>query len=101
MKHFLLSIAFVLSAAALGAQTNAKLELSVFPNPATEYISVKDNSDLVGEVSVFSIVGRKVKEYTYTKGEQYYIGDLPKGMYLVQLIDHNDRILTTHKMEKR
>jgi len=101
MKHFLLSVAFVLSVVALGAQTNAKLELSVFPNPATEYISVKDNTDLVGEVGVFSLVGRKVKGYTYTKGEQYYVGDLPKGMYLVQLIDHSQRILTTHKIEKR
>jgi len=35
------------------------------------------------------------------KGDQYYILDLIKGMYLVQLLDKNKRILTTQKMEKR
>lgn len=101
MKFLLLVFAFVLSSVALGAQNQSRPDLSVFPNPATEYISIEDHSDLVGEISVISMAGRKVKTFTFTKGEQYYVSDLPKGMYLVQLIDKSKRILTTQKLEKR
>ena len=101
MKNLLLLIVFIMGTVALKAQSNTKPDLSVFPNPATEYISVKDNNDLVGEIAIFSLAGRKVKVFPYSKGEQFYVADLPKGMYLTQLIDHNNRILSTQKMEKR
>jgi len=101
MKHTLLVFALVLVGAALQAQSNSKPDLSVFPNPATEYISVKDNNDAVGFVSVFNLVGKKVKEFEFVKNEQYYVADLPKGMYLVQILDRSKRNLTTQKLEKR
>ena len=101
MKQILLSFAFVLVGAALSAQNNRKPDLSVFPNPATEYISVQDNNDAVGFLSVYNLVGKKVKEFEFVKGEQYHISDLPKGMYLVQILDRSKRNLTTQKIEKR
>jgi hypothetical protein len=103
MKQILLVFAFVLvGAAALTAQqSNSKPDLSVFPNPATEYISVQDKNDAVGFVSVFNLVGKKVKEFEFVKGEQYPVGDLPKGMYLVQILGRSKNTLTTQKLEKR
>ncbi|MBP6827912.1 MAG: T9SS type A sorting domain-containing protein [Saprospiraceae bacterium] len=101
MKKKLLLFVFVLVGLAVQAQSNARADLSVYPNPATDFISVQDNHDAVGQIIIFSIVGRRVKEFEYVKGDQYYISDLSKGMYLVQLLDKNKRILTTQKMEKR
>lgn len=101
MKQLLLSFAFVLVGTALGAQSNSKPDLSVFPNPATEYISVQDKNDAVGFLAVYNLVGKKVKEFEFVKGEQYYIADLPKGMYLVQILDRSKHNLTTQKIEKR
>ncbi len=101
MKQILLSFAFVLVGVALGAQSNSKPDLSVFPNPATEFISVQDKNDAVGYLSVFNLVGKKVKEFEFVKGEQYSVADLPKGMYLVQILDRNKHNLTTQKIEKR
>ncbi len=101
MKRILLVSAFLLIVAAIQAQTSLKPDLSVFPNPATEYISVQDKNDVVGNVYIFNLVGKKVKDFEFVKGEQYYIGDLPKGMYLVQILDRNKRGLTTQKIEKR
>jgi len=103
MKFFLLSIVFVLSAWSLEAQRAAigKSDLSVFPNPANEFISVQDNNDVVGQLAVYSLIGRKLKEFDYVKGEQYPIGDLPKGMYLIQVLDKNREILKTQKIDKR
>jgi len=101
MKRILHLIAFVFLFGALQAQGHSKPELSVFPNPATEFISVQDKNDLVGFVHVISLSGRRVKEFEYSKGEHCSVTDLPKGMYLVQILDRQKRIMTTQKMDKR
>lgn len=102
MKHFILVFAMVLAgSAALQAQNRSKADLSVFPNPTTDFISVKDNNDAVGFIAVFNLVGKKVKEFEFVKGEQYNVADLVKGMYLVQIMDRSKRALVTHKIEKR
>lgn len=103
MKQILLVSAFVLvGAVALTAQSsNSKPDLSVFPNPTSDFISVQDKNDVVGFVSVFNLVGKKVKEFEFVKGEQYSVADLPKGMYLVQILDRAKHTLTTQKLEKR
>jgi Secretion system C-terminal sorting domain len=101
MKLLLLILAFVTSVIALPAQNVSKPDLSVFPNPAADYICVQDNNDLVGHLAVVSMTGRRVKEFEFSKGEHYSIVDLPKGMYLVQILDRNKQVLTTQKLNKR
>lgn len=101
MKQTLLVFFFFLAALALRAQSAPRLDLSVFPNPATDYITVQDNSDAVGQVIVFNLLGKKVKVFEASKGENYYLGDLPKGVYLVQLLGRTKQIMKTQKIEKR
>lgn len=101
MKRLLLLFALVLTGLALKAQNIAKPELSVFPNPAIDYISINDEADAVGHLAIFNLVGKKVKEFTFVKGESYYVADLPKGMYLVQIQDRSHKVLTTQKVNKR
>jgi hypothetical protein len=101
MKQLLLVFAFSLAGIALRAQSAQQPDLSVFPNPVTDYISVQDNNDAVSQLIVFNLVGKKVKVFEYAKGEQYYIADLVKGVYLVQILDHRKQILRTQKIEKR
>ena len=93
---------FLLCVVAVQAQNASKADLSVYPNPTTEYISVNDNnSDMIGHLVVFNLVGKKVKEFDYVKGETYYVADLPKGMYLVQIQNRNRDVLKTQKVDKR
>lgn len=101
MKKILLILAFFTSALAAQAQVATKPDLSVFPNPTSDYISVQDNNDAVGHLAIVSMTGRKVKEFEFAKGEQYSVTDLPKGMYLVQILDRNKHIITTQKLNKR
>jgi Secretion system C-terminal sorting domain len=106
MKQFLLALVFLLLGAftALHAQSAGSKQqpLSVYPNPAIDYIFVKDaNRDDISNLFVFNLVGKRVKEFDYQKGERYYVGDLPKGMFLVQIIDKDKRIITTQKIDKR
>lgn len=102
MKHVLLLLFFfVMFGAAAKAQQGSNVNLSVFPNPTTEYISVQDDNDIVSHVVVFNLVGKKMKVFPFLKGESYYVADLPKGMYLVQIIDKSSKVLNTQKLNKR
>lgn len=101
MKKLLLVFSLVLTAFFVQAQNAPRPELSVFPNPAEDFVMVQDNSDAVGQVIVFNFLGKKVKTFEAAKGEHYYIGDLPKGVYFVQLFGRNKLVLKTQKIEKR
>ena len=101
MRFFLLFILLIAFTIAGRAQTTAKGGLSVFPNPATEYITVNDAGESIEQVAIFNLVGKKVKEFEFVRGESYPVSDLPKGIYLVQLLDRNKRTIKTQKVEKR
>ncbi len=101
MKLLLPLFIFMLFGVAVQAQITNKADLSVYPNPTTEYISVNDNNDAVGFIAIFNLVGKKVKEFDFVKGESLFVADLPKGMYLVQLQNRGRQVLKTQKVDKR
>lgn len=75
--------------------------ISIYPNPATDFISV-DNADQVKSIAVFNLVGRKLKSFdNIREDEQYDVSTLPNGMYLVQVIDQSNKIMTTQRISKR
>jgi Secretion system C-terminal sorting domain len=74
--------------------------LSIFPNPATEYITVS-NEDAVKNIYVFNALGRKMKTFDVVRGEKYEISDLPNGLYFVQLVGRTNKILTTQRLTKK
>jgi hypothetical protein len=105
MKKVLLFILLTVFNLVLIAQADKKADLStapvsVFPNPAAEYITV-NNEDVVRSIYVFNLVGRKMRTFEVEKGERYEIGDLPNGLYMVQLIGKNNKVLTTQRLTKR
>lgn len=76
-------------------------KIKIFPNPATEYISI-DNAQDVKELNILNLVGRKLKVIDNVQQDvQYDISDLPNGMYLVQVIDQKNKIITTQRLSKR
>jgi hypothetical protein len=104
MKQLILAFFFFsLGCLALQAQQSGahKPDLSVYPNPVIEQFTIKDNADVVNNIAVFNLIGKKVKTFEHAKGDFHYVGDLPKGVYLVQLTDKNNRVLLTQKMDKR
>ena len=101
MKILLPLYVFLLFGLSVHAQNSSKADLSVYPNPTVEYLSVNDNSDAIGFVAIFNLVGKKVKEFDFVKGESMFVADLPKGMYLVQLQDRNRKTVKTQKVDKR
>ena len=47
-----------------------QIKITIFPNPATNYISIS-NEDKVSEISVFNLVGRKIKTFEVQEGAKY------------------------------
>jgi hypothetical protein len=116
MKHFLPVFLFIFFTSLSIAQSNSwnsKLgnnpssialstnSIQVYPNPATSYIGITEVEG-VGKILVFNLVGRKMKQYVdIAKDKRYFVGDLPKGMYLVQMLDQQNKVITTRRVSKR
>lgn len=76
-------------------------EIRIFPNPATSFIGLNQDSG-VEQVVIFNLVGRRMKAFLTSENDnRYYVGDLPRGMYLVQLLGSKNEILTTKRVNKR
>lgn len=76
------------------------LDIKIFPNPATDYIGLT-NSQNVRRIRVYNLVGRQMKSFEVIEGQKYYVGDLPRGMYLIQLVDDAKRVITTRRVNKQ
>ena len=76
------------------------VSVSVFPNPATEFITV-NNEEAVKTIHVFNFTGRKMKNFDVVKGDRYDIADLPNGLYFVQLIGRNNKVIATQRLTKK
>ena len=101
LSFFLTSAAFAQSNSdKQSAQLISKKNISVFPNPAINFIGLSDTED-VKQLIVFNVVGRKMKSFMVSEGEKYNIAELPKGMYLVQILDYDNKVITTQRMSKR
>lgn len=85
--------------------TGSKFELQdrdiqVFPNPFTSYISINAPAE-VSRIFVYNTIGTKMKAFYFETGQRYYVGDLPRGIYLVQFVSRDNKILTTRRVSKK
>lgn len=73
---------FVLGTDEVGAN-NA--QISLFPNPSSDFIQIKSkNSEKLG-VKIFSMTGQLVLKGTYASDEKIDVSKLNVGVYLVQV----------------
>jgi len=108
MKQILLFAIFTIASFSLFGQNSSDassgstpVKISVYPNPATNFISINKDEN-VRDIAIFNLVGRKLKTFEdVEKDEHYDVSDLPNGMYLVQVIDDNKKIITTQRISKR
>jgi len=115
MKQTLLSLIFglflIAGYAQLGPASHANNQqkekesfsevVSIFPNPATHFIGLTNYDENIEQIHVYNILGRRMKTFEVSDDQRYYIADLNKGIYLVQLIDPEGKIVRTQRMSKR
>ncbi len=74
--------------------------LTVFPNPTQDFFQVSDTPGL-RYIEVFNIVGNKTKSFDAAPQRQYFVGELPEGIYLVRLIASSGKVIKTVRLSKR
>lgn len=77
----------------------SKEEVKIFPNPSTSFFGLSE-TQLVGQIFIFNILGQNVKKFEVNDSNRYYVGDLIKGSYIVQLRDHKESIISSLRMKK-
>ena len=82
------------------AEKTADVRLHIFPNPATDYISVSNDDD-VEEIIIYNVVGRLIRQFNVEEDGKYRISDLRNGMYLVRFFNSRGKLLATQRLSKR
>lgn len=111
MKKIILLCSFIFLSSVVFGQTSfkdrlafnyktEKVDVKVFPNPVTTYFKVSKTST-INKVEVFNLTGRVVKKYNFINGREYFVGDLPKGIYLVQFTNKKGKTIATKRISKR
>lgn len=107
MKQTILLFFFIiLGASQLVAQNSRSnsprpsQKVQVIPNPVSNFLALSEVNG-AKTIMVFDLVGKPLKKFEAIKGEKYFVGDLPKGMYLVQILDANKVVMTTQRFSKR
>lgn len=73
----------------------------IFPNPAIEFISIKDATEQVKTIEIYNVVGRKLQTIqVHQSDEQYDISRLPTGMYMIRMLDAKGAIVRTQRVSK-
>jgi|AntRauTorckE5430_2_1112549.scaffolds.fasta_scaffold01148_2 hypothetical protein len=84
----------------VSTQKTLNTDIRVYPNPAIDYIMITDN-DSVNQVWIYNMLGKRVKTYTVeSSGMKFDIRDLPRGMYVVRLMDNNEELVMTRRINK-
>ncbi|MEP0514359.1 T9SS type A sorting domain-containing protein, partial [Dokdonia sp.] len=83
------------------AQIN--VELSVYPNPTTDFINISLTGVNNGySVNVYSVTGQIVKSERYTSQEnRLQVSDLSNGMYLLEVVDTDSNTRSVKRFIKR
>ncbi len=73
----------------------------IFPNPAVDYIQITDKSQRVKAVHIYNLLGRQMLGFDVSHSGKCNISTLPKGIYLVQMLDAQGKIIATQRLHKR
>jgi hypothetical protein len=87
-----------------GLQVKASPVVSIFPNPASDYLSLRDEEGNVNKITIFNLVGQNIKEIQVIPSEsiqRFNVTDLSQGLYLVQLWGKDRKILNTLRLQIR
>lgn len=74
------------------------IDVSVYPNPATNFVNFYTSSNHAFKIYTFDITGKNIATELFEMGKvKLNTGSLNNGIYLFQIIDKNNQILKTGK----
>lgn len=69
---------------------NISFEMSVYPNPVSDLLTIETKSEKMHETAIVDMLGRQVYDKSYNK--QVDIAGLPSGIYILSVIAENGAI---------
>ena len=86
--------------AILSTNDNSAIDyLSIYPNPITDKINLKINSDEVKSATIIDVNGKIIVNTEIDKSQlTLYRENSPSGLYFLILQDQNNTILETKKL---
>lgn len=62
-------------------------KISIFPNPASDFIFIKTDNQNATTISLINILGKDIASYTFKKGEEIKmnVSILPAGFYFIRI----------------
>lgn len=68
-----------------GVEENCENIFAIYPNPATEMLTIINNSNIETEVEIVNIIGQIVKRFEIIDRKKLNISDLEGGVYFVKM----------------
>lgn len=65
-------------------ENDANVAIQMFPNPATDKLTIKANQGTIASVKIFNVIGKEMHAII-NPSESFDISFLPSGLYIVQL----------------
>jgi hypothetical protein len=75
-------------------------EISVYPNPAVDYFTLTVKDETISRITVNNIIGKEVLSYSKTDMNKYDVSLLKKGIYVVRVFNHNDKLVKALRLSK-
>ncbi len=69
-------------------QNDHDFELSLYPNPSSDYVTIDSPEDIQGEVMLMSLHGQVIERTKFGADNRIHLSlrDLPRGSYFVQVV---------------
>lgn len=68
-----------------GIEENCENDFAIYPNPATEMLTIINNSNIGTEVEIVNMIGQVVKRLEIIDRKELNISDLESGVYFVKM----------------
>lgn len=75
-------------------------QITIFPNPASELVTIKTGNLKIKRISISNIVGKEILRLQATTDHTYNIENLKRGIYIVRLFDNEDQMIKAVKLSK-
>ncbi len=77
-----------------------KKDFTLYPNPTSNFFSIKEDAASISRVVVYDLLGKEVKRFDPDFDARFDVSELSKGNYLVQILDKEGRTLSTKVLQK-
>jgi hypothetical protein len=75
-------------------------DLTIYPNPTVDKFMV-NNTKSLNRMEIYNIAGKKMKSFKVVTGQEYHVEELKNGLYLVRMLDRNDKVLKVIRLSKK